>query len=846
VLVVGLVVEKYVLNGPVMADKPRSQEELIREIQVLRGKVKELENLNYTNGYKDFKDIKEQIEFILGITKTGLDIIDSDYNIRYIDPSWRNIYGNPQGKKCYQYFMGAKEVCPTCGIPQALKTQKPVVSEEILIKENSRPIQVTTIPFKNYKGEWLVAEVNVDITERKKNDDVLKEIQLQQKAILDNIPDIAWLKDKESRFLAANEPFGKSCGYDPKDLVGKTDLDIWPKELAERYRTDDREVIKSGRRKIVEEPLADKEGKKRWLETIKTPIYNDKGKVIGTTGIARDITERKRMEEELKRAYDEMGVKVEERTRYLNELNRSLNKEISEHKKTDRLLTKLKDCFLVFGPDPDKNIKLLVALCGAMMNPACALYNRLENDKLHTIGQWNTPPDFKLVDIAQGHICADVIEEGKNEFKIIRGLKNTAYAKTDPNVGRYNLETYIGKAIKCGQTAVGSLCVVFNSDVKPNKEYLDFFNIISAAIGVEEDRKLAQKELQESENLYHAIVALSPEAIAVHSEGKIVFVNQAGSKLFGAENAQQIIGRPTMSFVHPDSREMVVKRISKMLKGAEGVPMVEEKFLRLDGTTIDVDVAAQPLTYKGKKAVQVIVRDVTEHKKIERMKANLIRDISHKLKNPVAMAEMAYDMCLQGMKKQDMKILQTAHNIIFNNLNSLHKDIDAILSYNALIRRKKPESKKIVLLKKTIKLILQDLGAIITDKKIKVKIDIPKQAGNILIGPNDIKIILYNLIDNAIKFTSQGSIYIMAQKTKQAMTITVKDTGIGIAQADQEMIFETFYQKSPSRSGTGLGLAICKEIIERYGGDIKINSAGEGRGTVVTVILPQAKGGKNR
>ncbi|MCX5823723.1 MAG: PAS domain S-box protein, partial [Deltaproteobacteria bacterium] len=140
-----------------------------------------------------------------------------------------------------------------------------------------------------------------DITDRKQAEEALQEGQRQLKAILDNIPDIAWLKDKESSFIAVNEPFGKSCGFKPGDLVGKTDFDIWPRDLAERYRADDNEVMESGKRKQVEEPLTDGEGKSLWIETIKTPIYDAHGNVIGTAGIARDITERKRTEEELKR-----------------------------------------------------------------------------------------------------------------------------------------------------------------------------------------------------------------------------------------------------------------------------------------------------------------------------------------------------------------------------------------------------------------------------------------------------------------------------------------------------------------------------------------------------------------
>ena len=121
----------------------------------------------------EIKTLKQQMEFILGVTKTGLDIIDSEFNIRYIDPEWAKTYGDQTGRKCYEYFMGGSAPCPGCGIPRALKKKKPTVTEEILVKENCRPIQVTTIPFQNSNGEWLVAEVNLDISERKRIEEAL-------------------------------------------------------------------------------------------------------------------------------------------------------------------------------------------------------------------------------------------------------------------------------------------------------------------------------------------------------------------------------------------------------------------------------------------------------------------------------------------------------------------------------------------------------------------------------------------------------------------------------------------------------------------------------------------------
>jgi PAS domain S-box-containing protein len=121
----------------------------------------------------------------------------------------------------------------------------------------------------------------------------------QQSAILESIPDLAWLKDRDRRFIAVNKPFGNACGHPADELVGKNDLDIWPQPLAERYQADDAEVMRAGRRKTVEEPLADATGQTKWIETIKTPVFDDDGHVIGTAGIARDITARKQMEADL-------------------------------------------------------------------------------------------------------------------------------------------------------------------------------------------------------------------------------------------------------------------------------------------------------------------------------------------------------------------------------------------------------------------------------------------------------------------------------------------------------------------------------------------------------------------
>ncbi|MFA5334651.1 MAG: ATP-binding protein [Candidatus Omnitrophota bacterium] len=130
-----------------------------------------------------------------------------------------------------------------------------------------------------------------------------REAEIQEKAILENISDLAWLKDLENRYIVVNGPFAKACGRAPAELIGKTDSDIWPREAAERSVADDKEVIFSGKQKVICEPLFSADGDMSWMETVKTPMFNDKGEVIGIAGISRDITERKKSEEELKKAY---------------------------------------------------------------------------------------------------------------------------------------------------------------------------------------------------------------------------------------------------------------------------------------------------------------------------------------------------------------------------------------------------------------------------------------------------------------------------------------------------------------------------------------------------------------
>ncbi|MFZ4797864.1 MAG: PAS domain S-box protein [Bacteroidia bacterium] len=128
----------------------------------------------------------------------------------------------------------------------------------------------------------------------------------------------------------------------------------------------------------------------------------------------------------------------------------------------------------------------------------------------------------------------------------------------------------------------------------------------------------AKLELQKSEERYKTLIELSPEPIAVNSFGKVVYVNTAAIKLFGANNANEIVGKNTIDFVHPDFKEFTVQRMEVIYNGGPDIEMGESKLLKLDGTVIEVEAQGNAIVYNGEKSIQISMRDVTKRKHAER------------------------------------------------------------------------------------------------------------------------------------------------------------------------------------------------------------------------------------
>jgi len=153
-----------------------------------------------------------------------------------------------------------------------------------------------------------------DITKRKQVEKSLEEERNLLRTLIDNMPDNIFVKDTERRFVAGNIAVARFMGAGtPEELLGKTDFDFYPKELAAKYYADGQKVIESGKPLVSrEEPAIDAEGNRRWSSTTKVPLRDSHGKIVGLVGISRDITARKLAEEDRERLMQKLALKNEE------------------------------------------------------------------------------------------------------------------------------------------------------------------------------------------------------------------------------------------------------------------------------------------------------------------------------------------------------------------------------------------------------------------------------------------------------------------------------------------------------------------------------------------------------
>jgi len=299
-----------------MTDQDKTKEQLINELEDLRRRVVELE-VNDQGGESEICSIPATTQPEKGLESSRSQAILSaaieclPFEFFAIGPDGRYILQNAVSRQNFGNSIGKQpgDCAPDehsrelwlANNRRAFAGERVEEEVETHIGGRTRTYYNIISPIQDGGEVCGILGVNVDITERKQAEEALRQSEYRQGAILDTIPDPAWLKDKEGRFLAVNAAWCRFIGMDAESVLGKTGFESLPAEVAAKFAEQDRDVIRSGQPLQCEELLTDKDGRLVWFETIKTPLYDDHGEVVGTSGLARDITGRKMYKREIER-----------------------------------------------------------------------------------------------------------------------------------------------------------------------------------------------------------------------------------------------------------------------------------------------------------------------------------------------------------------------------------------------------------------------------------------------------------------------------------------------------------------------------------------------------------------
>jgi PAS domain S-box-containing protein len=359
------------------------------------------------------------------------------------------------------------------------------------------------------------------------------------------------------------------------------------------------------------------------------------------------------------------------------------------------------------------------------------------------------------------------------------------------------------------------------------------------------DREQAHRLLRQGEERYRRLISVSPSAIIVNRGNRVIFINDAGLRLFGAVKAEEILGKSPFDLCHPESHALVRDRIHQLIEGGITVPLVEVKIVALDGTVIDVEVSAASFTDEEGPAILVTMRDISERKRLEEQLrkteriaelATLASGMAHEIGTPMNVILGRAEYLMDRVKEEPVKKgLQT----IVEQVERITKVMNQLLAF---ARRKSPERGPLDL-KDIVENSVEMFEERLAKSRVRVETHIDEHCPKAQADNDQMNQVLINLIMNAIHaMPDGGTLRIGLAPAQDMVRLTITDTGHGIPSEALKKIFEPFFTTKEFGKGTGLGLTVVKGIIEEHQGSIAVQSEPE-KGTTFTILLPVSEAG---
>lgn len=424
----------------------------------------------------------------------------------------------------------------------------------------------------------------------------------------------------------------------------------------------------------------------------------------------------------------------------------------------------------------------------------------------------------------------------------IHNVGRSVYSEHPAHIAM-RLESYIAIPIYIDGKIFGVLS--FSSDEPYEKQFnitdFDFVRLIAQWMS----SSIALLIANESIAYNAAIVSSSEDAIIGQSKDGLITTWNKGAEILFQYTEKEIVGKHFSIIIPDTAKEEIDTILAKLLKG-ERVEHYDTLRKKKDGTLVDVSVTVSPIINEEGAIVGAssVMRDITREKQIDRAKTEFVSLASHQLRTPLSAINWYAELLRDGEAGKLTKQQQEFVDEIFQGNQRMIKLVNELLNVSRVDFGNftiEPVDTDILDISRSV---VKELRPGIMKKKLNVSEDYEGETLSYKADPNILRIVIQNLVSNAVKYTpDRGKITIKIATDKKAgkLIIVVSDTGYGIPKSQQNQIFTKLFRADNVQEmdtvGTGLGLYVLKSIVEESGGDVSFVSA-ENEGTTFTVTLP--------
>ena len=371
---------------------------------------------------------------------------------------------------------------------------------------------------------------------------------------------------------------------------------------------------------------------------------------------------------------------------------------------------------------------------------------------------------------------------------------------------------------------------------------LSVTGLVLAAMTTE--RRQAEQAARESEQRYRTLLENAPEAILVHQDGRWIIANRAALKLLHAARVEQLVGRPTLDIVHPDYRAVVRERIEREFATGEPAPLLEQQFIAVDGTVLDVEVVGIPITLAGRQGGQIIVRDITERRQAEQV----VREREAEVRRSRERLEALSQRLLKVQENERRLIARELHDQIGQALTAVKLNLESLRSGRQA--KAFPLDESVAIVEQLMEAVrsmslelrpsaLDDLGLAAAlrwyaDRQgrragfsVRVRTQLPAER-----LASDLETACFRVaqeaITNVARHAGAKRVEVDARAEDGTLDLTVRDDGTG---------FDVAAVRGGTMAEGSIGLDGMEERVRLLGGDFRIDSQ-PGTGTTVWARFP--------